>query len=93
MLAPAFLPKFRIVAFLLEHAPQIVIRTAAELRILSIIILAAASKQHCFDPGSWSIPSIMILAAASWSLLDNVFWIQLMLNVIINTMGQAKPDS
>ena len=89
MLAPAFLPNFRHVAFLLEHAPQIVIRTAAELRIPSIIILAAASKQHCFDPGSWSI---MILAAASWSLLDNVFGIQLMLKVIINTMGQAKPD-
>ena len=67
MLAPACLPNVRIVAFLLEHAPQIVIRTAAELKILSIIIL--------------------------WSLLDNVFWIQLMLNVIINTMGQAKPDS
>ena len=71
MLAPAFIPNVRLVAFLLEHAPQIVIMTAAELRILSIIILAAAS----------------------WSLLDNVFWIQLMLNVIINTMGQAKPDS
>ena len=68
MLAPACLPKFRIVAFLLEHAPQIVLRTAAILSIIS-------------------------LAAASWSLLDNVFWIQLMLNVIINTMGQAKPDS